>query len=521
MYIRPRKLIDYLEIIWKRKGTLFLMMTVMLIATFIVIKGMPKIYQSKATVIINKQDLPEELGSGPSFESVKSQLKSRSTSADIVTKHRLYPATKKLHDAVTQLESDVVWVEETAAYLSGKPVSIKLSFKYSEAATCEKVLTDLIGRFDDANRTISRMAASEANRITEEIGKIQSRLRVVAPRNDLAMLESGMRSSMAATSAITAAERRTVMSQIQELRDREYRLSGQIAEGRRLIGEQESIVRAQEGSVEFNNPAASALLLKRTELNAQLLQFRSQYTDRNPKVIGVQTQLDQVNRELELLKSTPKSAAAGPSAASMDLRRMKQELRNAETDLEVSKMDISRKERTVLGMPTGGSLGIGIDSQTLASLSPENKSEYERLIAELNTLASKREGLFRLGDIGRSGNPIFKIVERPIKPDAHIGPNRVYLMTVALGLSLIVALLTVFALEMPSIVLLNNERDVEYFLGAPVLAYIPETVTPLERTRYRRLSWARGLLFLLLTPGLIFLLVEIFTRFGVFSMLAR
>lgn len=521
MYIRPRKLIDYLDIVWRRKNIILMVMLVTLTSSFIVIKRIPKIYESTATVIISKIDLPEELTGAPSYESVLGQMKSRKNFSDLITRYSLYPRNVKLDNGVKQLERDITMVQEVPSYSHDKPTSLKISFRYSEPEVCRKLLGNLISYFDDANKTVSRMAVVESNRITNEIGQIQERLKIVAPRTDLAMIQTGISNQLNTISQISASERQAMTTQIQELRNKEYRLTSQIAEFKRLINDQESIVKAQESSVEFNNPAAAALVVKKTELNALLIQYRGQYTEKNPKVVNTQTQLDQINRELDIMRNAPKSGAIAFSAVSVDLRRMKQELRNAETDLEVTKLDISSKDQRLVGMPMPASMRFEMDPQTLASLSPENKSEYERLIADLNTLSAKRDIMFRLGDIGRSGNPMFKIVEMPVKPDAPVGPNRLYLMTLALGLSLLIVLTIVVFLEIPKLVLLSNERDIAYFLGTPVLAFIPKSVAPWERKRNRCLSWGRRLLCFLAAPGLIFILVKLMTKSEIFIFLIR
>ena len=49
--------------------------------------------------------------------------------------------------------------------------------------------------------------------------------------------------------------------------------------------------------------------------------------------------------------------------------------------------------------------------------------------------------------------------------------------------------------------LIQDERDAEYFLGAPVVGLIPETLTPEERGRQRRLMLTRRLALLVLAVG--------------------
>ena len=89
-----------------------------------------------------------------------------------------------------------------------------------------------------------------------------------------------------------------------------------------------------------------------------------------------------------------------------------------------------------------------------------------------------------------------------------------------MGLALGTALLTVAFTEARHFFRIEDERDVEYFLGAPVVGLIPETLTPVENSRIRRQKLARTALIVgivvVLIPTVIFALkqVGIFTVIG-------
>jgi hypothetical protein len=67
--------------------------------------------------------------------------------------------------------------------------------------------------------------------------------------------------------------------------------------------------------------------------------------------------------------------------------------------------------------------------------------------------------------------------------------------------------------------MINNDRDVEYYLGAPVLAMIPETLTTFERARRRRLWLLRWLGLGLLSLMMIPILVVVIDRTQIFQIL--
>jgi membrane protease YdiL (CAAX protease family) len=125
----------------------------------------------------------------------------------------------------------------------------------------------------------------------------------------------------------------------------------------------------------------------------------------------------------------------------------------------------------------------------------------------------------KLAGIAGSGTPMFQIIDTPNKPQLPVAPNRPMLMIIGLVISLVFGLFVVFIFELPRLFLLNDEQDIEYYLGAPVIALIPETTTPIERSRNRRLKWTRGLIFLVLAAGMIPALIVVLNRVGIFQII--
>ena len=115
---------------------------------------------------------------------------------------------------------------------------------------------------------------------------------------------------------------------------------------------------------------------------------------------------------------------------------------------------------------------------------------------------------------------IFQIVDRPAVPQTPSGPDRAKLQLIGLLVALGLGLLVAMATQAPRLFEVRDDRDVDHYLGAPIIGLIPESLTPSERGRQRTLGLARrGLLMLaglILVPGLILLLNQI----GIFQLLA-
>ena len=114
---------------------------------------------------------------------------------------------------------------------------------------------------------------------------------------------------------------------------------------------------------------------------------------------------------------------------------------------------------------------------------------------------------------------MFQVVDPPHLPELPVAPNRRMLFMFAIALAVGFGLLTVLIVEIPRFFVFSDERDIEYYLGAPVLAMIPETLTRPERRRRRRIRWTRGLIFLLFAAVIIPALVILVNRAGIFQLL--
>jgi hypothetical protein len=151
----------------------------------------------------------------------------------------------------------------------------------------------------------------------------------------------------------------------------------------------------------------------------------------------------------------------------------------------------------------------------------EAKAEYDRLMGRYNWLMDRQDSLQKLfGHDGRKGE-VFQVVDAPLAQPAPVAPNRLLLKLIGLGIALALGLLITSAWEVPRLFLIHNDRDVEYYLGTPVLAVIPETLTPVQRSRRRVLWGLRWLGLALLLSAMIPVFVIVIDRAQIFQILAN
>ncbi|HKQ91695.1 MAG TPA: Wzz/FepE/Etk N-terminal domain-containing protein [Blastocatellia bacterium] len=524
--LRPRGLFEYLGILWRKKLLIILVATSVLIATQQIIRHIPSVYESHALIVISNQGNgnDDRLPSSPPLTALTQRMTSQGNLTEIVRRYDLYRQPPGVVSdpgvAVERLRKAIKIEVKMRNYYPDAPESLTVSYRYTDPAVAQRVVADLISIFDNTNATIRRQAAAELERFQSQVVDIETQLQGLAPQRDMALLRSG---SLNNNPSVVRAQRLAAADSIGSLGDREFMLARQIDEQKRQIAEQEKLVSsAPPASRLASNNAYGILLARRAEVEGQIKDLARTATEKNPKMIQAKSQLASINQEITRLEaaSGASSGAAGNSASpeALELRTMRRELQRLETELEVTRRDLSRKAEGLKELPKEQS---NADKETASTIRlNEAKAEYDRLMGRYNWLMDKQESLRKLsGDDGRSGET-FQVIDAPIARTAPVGPNRLMLKLIGAGIALALGLLIASAREIPRLFLIHNDRDVEYYLGTPVLAMIPETLTPAQRGRRRVLWGLRWVGLALLLGAMIPALVIVLDRAQVFQILA-
>ncbi len=514
---------EYLKILWRKKLLIFLVAASMLIASLLVIRRLPNQYESGAQIVISSQANEERLVPGTPLAALTQQMISRSNLGAIIRLRGLYPNAKDLDASIERLRKEIKLDIKMRNYYPDAPESLMLRYRYTDPVIAQQVMADLVALFEQANFTMHQQAATEVGRLREKIVEVQERMRQLAPHRDLALLRNGGANKDGNDPAGIRAQRLAAASAIEMLSNKEYSLERQIDEQNRQISEQEKLVRA---AAPISGPAASSaygvLLTRKAEIEGQIKDLANTYTDKNPRMIQARIQLAELNRQIEKfeansgVKSEP-AIIASLSPEARELRTMQRELERQKTELEITRHDLNRKTQNLSALPEAEPAA---DDTALAEQFNETRVEYDRLLSRYNWLMDKQDSLQKLLNGEGAVTAMFQVIDAPHAPKLPVAPNRNLLRLLALGLGLALGLAVAAAREFPRLLLINNDRDVEYYLGTPVLALIPETLTPFERSRRRRLWGVRWLALALLAAAMIPVFVTLLNTIQIFQILA-
>jgi len=524
--LRPRGLFEYFEILWRKKLLIFLVAAFVAIASFLIIRRIPNSYESHASIVISNQGNGnnDRRLSGPTLTALLQQMISQGNLMAIVHRHDLYHQTPGRSTdpnvAAERLRREIKTDIKMRNYYPDAPESLTISYRYTDPAIAQRVVADLVSIFEQTNVTMRRQAAAELERFREKVAEIETQLQELAPQRDLALLRTESAGRNDNGSSTIRAQRLAAAGSIESLVDKEFMLERQIDDQKRQITEQEKLVSsATPVSGLAATSAYGVLLARRAEVEGQIKDLATFATEKNPKMVQAKTQLAAINREVARLEAaggtTLGAAINSASPDARELRAMRRELRRIETELEVTRRDLSRKTKSLKELPKE------LPNPGLAETAPsgqlnEAKAEYDRLKGRYDWLMSKQDSLQMLsGDDGQK-IAMFQVIDPPIARLAPVGPNRRFLMLLGLGIALALGLLAAAALEIPRLFMIQNTRDVEYYLGTPVLALIPERLTPFERSRRRRLRWMPWPGLGLLAVAMISVIVTVLYRAQIF-----
>jgi uncharacterized protein involved in exopolysaccharide biosynthesis len=525
--LRPRGVIEYLGALWRKKLLIFFVAASMATATFLIIRRVPNLYESRSLIVINIQANDDQSQPVTKFAALTQQLTSRGNLAALIHRYDIYrhaPGLASDQDAaVAHLHKEIKLDIKMRNYFPDAPESLTITYRHPNPTVAKGVMGDLVSMFEQANAKMREQAGTESERIGAKITDVETQLQALAPQRELALLRNeSARSPDNAPSAVRT-QRLTIANSLDSLSDKEFTLERQIDDQRRQIAEQEKQVNS---SAPVNGLTASGaygvLLARRAEVEAQVKDLASYATAKNPKMILARTQLAEISREIARLEATS-GTGSGPAANSLspearELRGMQRELQRLLTDLEVTRRDLNRKTQSLNTLP---------NSQTTTSLAEtsqadrlnQSKAEYERLLGRYNWLRDKQDSLQKISSGGGPNTEMFQVIDAPNVSKTPVGPHRNFLRLVGLGIALGLGLLAAVVWEFRSLLRINNDRDVEYYLGAPVLALIPETLTPSERGRRRRLWFLRWLGVGLLSAMMIPIFVVVLDRIQIFQIL--
>jgi uncharacterized protein involved in exopolysaccharide biosynthesis len=526
---RPRNFADALQILWRRKLLILFTALIVLLAAFIIIINIPHTFESRARIVVSGQ-IYDRQANGAQIAAVTEQITSRANLESLINRYGLYAPVTNMDRAVQNLQNEIKLDTKLRSDANGFPESFTLSYRHTDPAVAQKVVTDMLAIFNQANATLEKQAEEEARAIRAEIAGLEVRLSETNQHRAASAARASAAGRVASSLDRVRSERNAIASSVETLKDREYALQQQIASQKQLIMQQQEIVRSAPPADDGRSSGSyNALLKRKADLEAQIQDYSARFTDKYPKLVQAREQLAEVDERIaDASRSGEGKRASAASPEAQQLRALQHELSRMETELEIVQREMSRKLQAASSLPGGGSALPVVTAPSISSPAPAPGSAGLASDYGLDGLKERYTALLKREDalkefqpsMSGPGTPFFQTVDQPNLPQSPAAPNRARLMMFALAMALGAGLAAV-AVEIPRMTVIYDERDVNYFLAVPVVALIPETLTTAERGQSQNNLFKRRLVFLIAGAAAIPLLALVLNSLRIFQILGN
>ena len=557
---------NFRDVIKRRLPLGLMALASLLLITIGAALGLPSVYQSRAIILIEQQEIPQDLVRSmvTSFADQRIQVISQRvlTNANliaIIEKYNLYAKDRKdkpLETIVEEMREDVAVTPISADVVDPKQgravqatIAFDLSYQSEHAETAQRVANELVSLFLNENlRQRQETSTQTLNFLTEEGEKLRKQVADVEER--LAKFKERNHDQLPELQNINLemknrfeSDIRQIDNQISSLEQQRVYLESELAQQ-----QPNSMLYSTTGERILGSP--DRLKVMETEFT----QLAARYSAAHPDVVSKRRELEALRAEVKhkddgselairLKDGRAKLASAREkySADHPDVKRMGREV--ASLEAELAKSNASAPPVPVNALPDNpayiqlkarleatnsdlrasraqrGSLGAEITALQLAQTkAPEVEREYRTLTRDYEVAQSKyHEVLSKRQEAELSNNlesekqgERFTLIEPPVVPQKPSKPNR-------LAIGLLGGVLA-FAGGIGSSTLAEaldqrvyGRAAVLRLLGVPPLAVIPN-IDSTSSLRRRKRNWMLALAGALLALALLAIGLHLFYK---------
>jgi uncharacterized protein involved in exopolysaccharide biosynthesis len=512
---------DLLGLVRRRFAVFGLTFVALVSVTVLVAFGLPSVYDSTGTILIEQQNIPDDLVQSTitsyadeRIEVISQRVMSTDNIAGLIKRYELYGYGEADPNAVSKvrLMQDAIMIEPVSADVinprSGRPseatIAFTVTYRNESPALSLELAQEITNLFLEENRrsraeqteeTVSFLEAqsvayqSEIDRLEEEIAMFKSDYQGMLPENVNYHLQAMEREDRRATDIRS------------EIRIQEERI-------RFLRAERAMLVDESGGAVDHL-----------AELQEELVRAKSIYAPDHPDILRLQ-------KEIRLLRQNDGETASDRSDTVLAVEQVRQELAMANERYSPDHPDVKRLERTLVMLEAEStnteSAISSIVSPAVRSIDSEMRERQANLVGLRQTqreiesrIATIEEQLKGVPEIERQYRTItrrhddavdrhdgvqaklatarmasrleteqlgerFTLIDAPRMPGQPASPNRlgILMLGIVLAGALAIAALALAEVTDNSI---RSVRDVQELLGIPPLATIPVVETATDR----------------------------------------
>ena len=449
-------------------------------AVISVVWFLPDVYRSSATVLIDRQQIPDELvrstvtsGLEIRLHTISQEILSRSRLEALIQRFDLYPDLRRktpMEEVVERMRDDIRIELKGGAPRNERATTVAFTLSYigRDPKKVALVANTLASFYIEENLKVrERQAAGTADFLRVQLDNMKRTLeqqeQVVSrfKERHIGELPQQMEANLATLEQLNSQLRLNSDQQIQ------------IAERRAAVQKQ---LEEAESSVNPGGPRAAAQRLD--ELRKQLTALRTRYSDMYPDVVRIKAEIAALEEQLQKAELSAGSSRALASPQVAQLRANLDELdargRSLQAEAKTLHEALARYQSRVENVPRTEQ-----EYQRLARDYEATKEQYHSLLMRQGE-AEVAESMEQ-----RQKGEQFRIIEPAIVSEKPTAPNRGLLLLLGTLLALAVAAGVVVAAEQLD-TSFHSSEELRMHARVPVLVSIPRVATAEGRQERRR-----------------------------------
>jgi polysaccharide chain length determinant protein (PEP-CTERM system associated) len=489
---------EYVKMMWRRKW--WIVLPTIAVATSIawVVLRLPNVYESGTQLLIKpptisgidvtplrQEDLALRLN------NISQVIQSRASLEGLITKYNLYQEERESGKAMDLIidkmkKSITVEIGKEGETIDTKLPSFKISYRGYDPTSTRDVVASLASMYvDEQTKSIADDAQRAKKFYDDQLKQAEENLNTVQDRRLDYMKDNSSRLPTTAASLIAQLDglrrhQQSLTDAIARLRESRQRVQSQMTDYQVISSIENK--EAADTRVDVQDAAAySQLLGKKAQLEGEYDNLREILTEKNPEVLSKKKEIDAVNRALKDLDEKRKATAQefqgrAENKATIRLDSLRREVESVDREIDRQQAALNQNYKSI------ATVEVKLNSVPEAQVAIESFDQEMKSATLLYTQMLEQKNKIELAfkaQIEQKG-ALVQVVDPANLPNSPVAPKRLILIAMGLGLGLAVGLLFAGLFELPRLLTIQNVEDAAHYTKLPVLASIPEVLTPYE-----------------------------------------
>lgn len=507
---RQRKLSEYARIALKHKWMIILPTIAIGLAIGYVVFRLPDIYESSTLIVVKPSTLPNSVVPMITEETLTRELAgisqvvtSRSSLQPLVEKYDLYKEERLRGEAMEIIIEEMRKGIKVEVNTSRNDITngFNITYRGRDPKTTQAVAAELASKYVDEQTRGTELAGTSAKGFIEEQVRLSKEELDAIDTERLAYLQQNMNNlpsqSQALVGRLTALheEQKALIAEQGRLRDLGAAYRNSISDITQNY-EQQIVLNAEDTTDPKSTQAWAELVRRRSEYEGELQNFLTQYTEKHPDIVAKRKQLEDIKAQQDQMIADWKNR--------IEERRQKltkltdPRLMTLRTNIQMVEGDMDRQGRLLNETNKQiAELNSRINAIPNAEVGLEALDrEYQTKKSNYDNLLLQQQKIVVGADAAREqqGGGI-QVVDAANLPEKPVAPKRFAMTAGGFALGFALGVILVLAFELRRLLTIQTTDDAKHYTGLPVLASIPELLTPSEALaipRRKKLALAAG-----------------------------